>query len=138
MRKQMKIAAVLSATALLAIGASFTSMAAEKGTWVLEDAGWVCYDKDGDAYEDEFCLDGGKEYYVGEDGVMLTDSWVDYDGNMYYVGSTGEKTTGAWKQLVPHDDEDADEEWYYFQTSGKMAKSTKCIYRPEGAHCTVI
>lgn len=127
MRKQMKIAAVLSATALLAIGASFTSMAAEKGTWALEDEGWVCYDKDGDAYTEEFCLDGGKEYYVDEDGVMATDSWVDYDGNMYYVGSTGEKTTNAWKQLAPYEDEDADAEWYWFKSSGKMAANEKIV-----------
>ena len=52
MKRQMKIAAVVSATALLAIGASFTSMAAAKtGTWKLEDDGWYCYDKDGDVYE---------------------------------------------------------------------------------------
>jgi len=127
MRKQMKIAAVLSATALLAIGASFTAMAAEKGTWALEEDGWVCYDKDGDLYEDVFCLDGGKEYYVGDDGVMLTDSWVDYDGNMYYVDEFGVKTTGEWAQLVPHNDEDAEEEYYWFKASGKMARNEKLV-----------
>ena len=48
MRKQMKIAAVVSATALLAIGASFTSMAAAKtGNWVQEDGTWFAYDKNG-------------------------------------------------------------------------------------------
>ena len=127
MRKQMKIAAVLSATALLAIGASFTAMAAEKGTWALEDEGWVCYDKDGDLYEDVFCLDGDKEYYVGDDGVMLTDSWVDYDGNMYYVDVYGEKVKSEWQQLVPHNDEDAEEEYYWFKASGKMARNEKLV-----------
>ena len=127
MRKQTKIAAVVSATALLAIGASFTAMAGEKGTWVPENDGWYCYDADGDVYEDEWCEYNGKDYYVGEDGLMLTSTWVDYDGNMYYANSYGEKTTGAWKLLVPHDDEDADEEWYWFKSSGKMAKSEKLV-----------
>ena len=70
MRKQTKI---LVATALLALGASFTSMAAAKtGTWMLEDDGWYCYDKEGEAWEDEFCLSYGKEYYMGDDGLMVT------------------------------------------------------------------
>ena len=34
MRKQTKIAAVVSAAALLALGASMTSFAASKGTWM--------------------------------------------------------------------------------------------------------
>ena len=65
MKRQMKIAAVVSATALLAIGASFTSMAAAKtGTWQLEDGVWYCYDKDGDVIENEFCLDGSNTVFV--------------------------------------------------------------------------
>ena len=68
MRKQTKIAAVVSAAALLALGASMTSFAASKGTWMMVDGEWYCYDKNGDAYEDKFCSSNGKEYYVGEDG----------------------------------------------------------------------
>ena len=40
MRKQTKIAAVVSAAALLALGASMTSFAAAKGTWMMEDGEW--------------------------------------------------------------------------------------------------
>ena len=69
MRKQTKIAAVVSAAALLALGASITSFAASKGTWMMTDGEWYCYDKDGDAYEDTFCLDNGKEFYVNENGA---------------------------------------------------------------------
>ena len=50
MRKQTKIAAVVSAAALLALGASMTSFAASKGTWMMVDGEWYCYDKNGDAY----------------------------------------------------------------------------------------
>ena len=48
MKKQTRLAVVTTAAALLAIGASFTSMAAQKGTWNLEDGEWYCYDSDGD------------------------------------------------------------------------------------------
>ena len=37
MRKQTKIVAVVSASALLALGASLTSFAASKGTWMMID-----------------------------------------------------------------------------------------------------
>ena len=45
MRKQTKLVAVLSAAALLAIGASMTSFAAG---WTQEDGTWVYLDRDGD------------------------------------------------------------------------------------------
>ena len=60
MRKQMKIAAVVSAAALLALGASITSFAAQRGTWKYEDGEWYCYDKDGYVYENTFCLSMAK------------------------------------------------------------------------------
>ena len=126
MRKQTKI---LVATALLALGASFTSMAAAKtGTWMLEDDGWYCYDKEGEAWEDEFCLSYGKEYYMGDDGLMVTSDWVDYDEATYYVGSDGSKTVADWRYLVPEDaDEDEEAEWFYFDTKGKMVTSKKKV-----------
>ena len=37
MRKQTKIVAAVSASALLALGASLTSFAASKGTWKMVD-----------------------------------------------------------------------------------------------------
>ena len=127
MRKQMKIAAVVSAAALLAIGASFTSMAAEKGTWQLEGGEWYCYDKDGEPYEDTFCLSNGKEFYVNEYGVLEGSRWVEDGEDMYYVNSAGEKVVNDWRLAVPYEDEDADEEWYYFQASGKRAEDRKLV-----------
>ena len=80
MRKQTKIAAVVSAAALLALGASMTSFAASKGTWMMVDGEWYCYDKNGDAYENTFCSSNGKEYYVGEDGQLETNDARYRDG----------------------------------------------------------
>ena len=79
MRKQTKIAAVVSAAALLALGASITSFAAARGTWMMVDGEWYCYDKNGDVYENTFCSSNGKEYYVGDDGMLVRSSWVEYD-----------------------------------------------------------
>jgi len=125
MRKQTK---VLVATALLALGASFTSMAAAKtGTWNLEDEGWMCYDKDGDAYTEVFCLSYGKEYWVGDDGLLVTSSWVDDGEEFYYVGSDGSKTVNDWRFVAPEEDEDADEEWFYFNAKGERVEGKAVI-----------
>ena len=129
MRKQTKIAAVVSAAALLALGASITSFAAVKGTWMMVDGEWYCYDKNGDAYTNVFCSSNGKEYYVGDDGQLVRSSWVEYDGNYYFVNSSGAKITNDWRLTTPYDDDSADEEWYYFQSTGKMATNKKITYK---------
>ena len=129
MRKQTKIAAVVSAAALLALGASITSFAASKGTWMLVDGEWYCYDKNGDVYENTFCSSNGKEYYVGDDGMIVKSDWVEYDGSYYFVNSSGAKITNDWRLTTPYDDEDADEAWYYFQSTGKRAENKKIVYK---------
>ena len=124
MRKQTKIAAVVSAAALLALGASMTSFAASKGTWMMVDGEWYCYDKNGDAYTNVFCSSNGKEYYVGDDGQLVRSSWVEYDSSYYFVNSSGAKITNDWRLTTPYDDDSADEDeyWYYLKkTTGKPA-----------------
>ena len=129
MRKQTKIAAVVSAAALLALGASMTSFAASKGTWMMVDGEWYCYDKNGDAYTNVFCSSNGKEYYVGDDGQLVRSEWVDYDGSYYFVNSSGAKITNDWRLTTPYDDDTADEEWYYFKSNGKRAENEKITYK---------
>ena len=123
MRKQTKIAAVVSAAALLALGASMTSFAASKGTWMMVDGEWYCYDKNGDAYTNTFCSSNGKEYYVGDDGQLVRSEWVEDGSDKYFVNSSGAKITNDWRLTTPYDDETADEEyWYYLKkTTGKPA-----------------
>ncbi len=118
MRKQTKLVAVLSAAALLAMGASMTSFAAG---WEKDDAGiWHYYDSDDEMVYDEWKKDGNKWFYLDEDGDMLTDAWVDDD---YYVGEDGAMLVNEWKKTTSDDDmDDPDEDgeyWYYFGSKGK-------------------
>ena len=129
MRKQTKIAALVSATALLALGASITSFAAKKGTWMMVDGEWYCYDSNGDVIENEFCLSNGKEYYVGDDGQLVRSDWVEYDGDYYFVNSSGAKITNDWRLTTPYDDSSSDEEWFYFQSTGKRAEDKKLLIK---------
>ncbi len=101
MRKQTKLVAVLSAAALLAMGASMTSFAAG---WEKDDAGvWHYYDSDDEMVTDEWKKDGGKWFHLDEDGEMETDTWVDDD---YYVAEDGHMLTNEWKKTMADEDED--------------------------------
>ena len=122
MRKQTKLVAVLSAAALLAMGASMTSFAAG---WEKDDAGvWHYYDSDDEMVTGEWKKDGGKWFYLDEDGDMLTDAWVDDD---YYVDESGAMLTNAWKYTVSDEDQDEPDEdgerWFYFNNKGKKVVS---------------
>ena len=122
MRKQTKLVAVLSAAALLAMGASMTSFAAG---WEKDDAGiWHFYDKDDEMVTGEWKKDGGKWFYLDDDGEMLTDAWVDDD---YYVGDDGAMLINTWKKTLADEDmddpEDDGEAWYYFGSKGKKTQN---------------
>ena len=97
MRKQTKLVAVLSAAALLAVGASMTSFA---GWEKDEDGIWHYYDSDDEMVEDEWRKDGSKWFYLDEDGNMATDTWVDDD---YYVGADGAMVKNDWRKTFSED-----------------------------------
>ncbi|MDD6195392.1 MAG: glucan-binding protein [[Clostridium] aminophilum] len=125
MRKQTKYVAVLSAAALLAMGASMTSFAAG---WEKDETGaWHYYDKDDDMVTGEWKKDGNKWFYLDDDGNMAVDKWVEDD---YYVGEDGAMITNGWVKTL-EDDEDVDspedtgEHWYYFNAKGKKVTSSK-------------
>ena len=116
MRKQTKLVAVLSAAALLAVGASMTSFA---GWEKDEDGIWHYYDSDDEMVEGEWRKDGSKWFYLDEDGNMATDTWVDDE---YYVGEDGAMVKNDWRKTFGEDEEDdpdQDEHWYYFGSNGK-------------------
>ncbi|SFR86764.1 hypothetical protein [[Clostridium] aminophilum] len=125
MRKQTKYVAVLSAAALLAMGASMTSFAAG---WEKDEAGaWHYYDKDDDMVTNQWEKDGGKWFYLDDDGNMATNQWVESD---YYVGEDGAMITNGWVKTLADDEdvdspEDTGEHWYYFNAKGKKVTASK-------------
>ena len=125
MRKQTKLVAVLSAAALLAIGASMTSFAA-KG-WVEEGGQWYYYNNNGDYVSNEWKKSGNNWFWLGDDGAMVTDTLVE-DGNYYYyVNANGAMVTNSWVAVEPGeddtDDDAPDHYWYYFGANGKAYKA---------------
>ena len=123
MRKQTKLVAVLSTAALLAIGASMTSFAAQG--WAEEDGTWVYYDKNGDRVTEEWKKSGDSWYWLNDDGEMAVDELIEDDDNYYYVNENGTMVTNQWVAIENEDageDDEPDHYWYYFQSNGKAFK----------------
>ena len=136
MRKQTKIAALVSAAALLAIGASMTSFAA----WDQTSAGeWIYKDADGDRVYGEWRKSGENWYYLDEStGVMATDKLIEYNNEWYYVNADGVRVADAWKDFTANDEiylsfDQAFSEgtiepsvvWYRFGENGKAIRATE-------------
>ena len=125
MRKQTKLVAVLSAAALLAIGASMTSFAAA-AHWDQQDGEWVFVDRNGDRMTDVWKKSNGQWYYLDGDGYMAKEQIVEDDDDKYYVDANGARVTNTWISL-DNDDllDDSDESesidtvWMYFDATGK-------------------
>ena len=130
MRKQTKLVAVLSATALFAIGASMTSFAAT-AHWEQEGEDWVYLDKDGDKVTDTWKKSGSNWFYLDSDGYMVRDSIVITGSNddKYYIDANGAKVNGVWVSVDNSDDNECSDQednstiWYFFGSDGKAKKA---------------
>jgi len=128
MRKQFQIAAVVSAAALLAIGASMTSFAATG--WQEEDGTWVYYNKAEEKVTDKWEKSGDNWFWLDGDGYMATDMLIEDDDDYYYVDANGAMVRNQWIAIdnedAGNDDDEPEVHWYYFQNNGKA-------YRKKGS-----
>ena len=86
---------------------------AKKTGWVQSGSTWYYYNSQGQLERNRWIGD----YWVGADGRMVTNSWV--DNNNYYVGSNGvwvrnAKKTG-WVQ--------SGSTWYYYNSQGQLERN---------------
>ena len=102
-----------------------TPNAAEKKTgWTKAGNTWFYYDAQGNQVKNTWV----GSYWIGSDGKMVTNSWV--DGGKYYVGSQGWWVKDAKK---PADAQKTPEKktgwskngnsWYYYDTQGNQIKN---------------
>ena len=117
MRKQTKLVAALSATALLAIGASAVSFAAG---WNNTTGTWQYLDNDGNPVADSWKKSGDYWFYLGSDGNMATNEVVQNNSDYYYVNQDGAMVTNQWVAFdADSSDTGADHRWMYFGADGK-------------------
>ena len=122
MRKQTKLVAALSATALLAIGASAVSFAAG---WNNTTGTWQYLDNDGNPVADVWKKSGDYWFYLGSDGNMVTNEVVQNNNDYYYVNQDGAMVTNQWVAFdVDSSDAGADHRWMYFGADGKAYRDS--------------
>ena len=89
-----------------------------KQGWVKESNVWFYYNTDGTLARNKWA----GNYWLGADGKMVTNSWV--DNNRYYVGANG-----AWVKDARHPEEKKQgwvkesNTWYYYNTDGTLARN---------------
>ena len=92
---------------------------AQRPGWAKKSGAWYHYDNKGNLTKNAWV----GNYWLGSDGKMATNSWV--DNNNYYVGANG-----AWEK----DAKKAEEKksgwvsnegvWYYYDDKGKIVKNS--------------
>ena len=93
----------------------------KKQGWKKEDNAWYYYDN-GEVARNKWI---GDTYWVGKDGKMLTENWVDND--RFYVDKTGKKYPSIKKKVIINDELGWQKrnggEWYYYEKDGSLARN---------------
>ena len=128
MKKQTKFGLVLAAAAVISV--SVASLVSARG-WVQQGADWYYVDSNNDYVTETIQSSGASKFYLGADGAMVRDYFLEDDGNgnTYYFGSNGAMVTNTWVAIESSVVENTgnyvpDNYWYYFQSSGKAMKGS--------------
>ena len=93
----------------------------KKQGWKKEDNSWYYYDN-GEVARNKWI---GDTYWVGADGKMVTDNWVDND--RFYVDKSGKKDPSIKKKVIINDELGWQKrnggEWYYYEKDGSFARN---------------
>ena len=93
----------------------------KKQGWKKEDNAWYYYDN-GEVARNKWI---GDTYWVGKDGKMVTDNWVDND--RFYVDKSGKKDPSIKKKVIINDELGWQKrnggEWYYYEKDGSLARN---------------
>lgn len=117
MKQRRKSLAILGGAAVLSIGLGISAWAAGEG-WVTVDGRWKYVDSQGNYVSDVWKTSGNDSYYLGGDGFMVTNSWID---DTYYVNDQGAMVKNSWIHLTENDGE-KEAGWYFVDAKGKLQK----------------
>lgn len=106
-----KFSRILIMAALLAATSAVTALA---DGWTQDANGWRYYKNNVPVYNEWQTDANGDYFYLGSDGYMAVNSYVDDDR---YVDSTGRMVKNAWRQI--------DNKWYYFEANGRKVAGKK-------------
>lgn len=98
--------------------------------WTQMNGQWYYLDGSNEVVTNSIKTSGTTKYYLGEDGAMVTNTFVeDYNDYSYYFGANGAMVTNTWVAVDPAilssaDDDAPSAYWFYFGTNGKAYKAS--------------
>ena len=105
-----------------------------KTGWQNVNGGWYYYNADGTLLKDAFVPLGGKYYYVGKNGRLVTGGWIQYGGASYYIDADWSLALNRWvenggayyyfdenAQLVANGWKQIGGKSYYFDENAQLA-----------------
>ena len=116
MKISTRIWAGLAAAAVMSLGMSFASFAAEG--WTSEDGQWKYKDSKGNFVTNAWKTSGGEYFYLDSNGVMAVNHFID---DTYYVNERGARVTNSWIHLTETLD-GKEPGWYFVNSSGKLVE----------------
>lgn len=126
MKKQIKLVAVLSTAAFLAVCQPLLSFAASG--WIEENGGWTYYNEKGERLSENWVKNKNQWYWIDENGFMVAGGLFPIHGDYYYFLEDGTMAADQWIK-IPGEDTGAEGEeslcWYYFGKDGRALKSTE-------------
>lgn len=108
---------LLAGAVLLSAGMSIPAMGASAG-WVSENGRWRYMDSQGNYVSNTWQTSGNDSFYLGGDGYMVTNQWVD---DTYYVNDQGAMVKNSWIHIT-EDGGEKEAGWYFVDSKGKLQK----------------
>lgn len=110
--KISKFCGAFMITAILGTAGSFPAFAAG---WTQVDGVWKYTDSHGNYVSNQWEESNGHYYYLGGNGNIVTNSWID---DTYYVDEEGIMLSDCWVE-IQDSNTGKDTGWYYLTSSGK-------------------
>ena len=116
MKKNMRIATIFTAAALLSAGASMTAYAAG---WEQQNGAWIYTDASNNRVTNSWRQSGNYYFYLDYNGIMAADRWID---DTYYVDINGVRVTDQWVYVEPgtYDSPNPEGGWFYLESNGRV------------------
>ena len=99
------------------MGSAFCAQAADIG-WVTEDGTWRYKDASGNYVTNTWKTSGGSSFYLGSDGKMTVNQWIDDE---YYVNDSGAMVKNSWIHIT-EEGGSKPAGWYYTDSKGKLER----------------
>ena len=117
------MASALVMTAITLTGIDTMTAYAVEG-WSREGEEWRYLDQKDQPVQNAWKQSKGAWFYLGTDGVMLRECFVERGNGLYYVDETGKRIEDAWYYIETEDGSGHDTGWYYFGIGGKAFRGT--------------